>query len=254
MNKKEIGYIVFTLCFFAFGIFAARQHLSRKADTVISTHESEEQRSVGRAGSQQEKQDPAEPLINNETATIESLADEFAIPADIRSELIEAAGNGTAEADWEESEISREDLSEARLGFSNLAGSGLERRAANVSAGYSLTEEGFAQLYEASLPTSDTDSEEEKGLKSDALTMLGVSAALSQESEKAESALRAVIDQYPDTEAAPVARLELSRMLAEEGRVDEAQQLLTEGITLHRDDPEYVEIAESLREEIESNE
>jgi len=179
---------------------------------------------------------------------------EFSLPQDLKAELSEAANKGEVKAEWGEGKISKEELQEAGLAISQVAASQIDNKIKNITAGYSVADKAFAEKLNACLPALDnSDSEEDKILKSEALSSMGFSMLMEQKPEQAEKAFTALIRDYPDTQAAPVAQLELARLISEQGRTEEAQQLVDKAVSQYSSDKEYLTTAQALKKEIEAN-
>lgn len=72
--------------------------------------------------------------------------------------------------------------------------------------------------------------------------------------ETAEKAFNTLLERYPDSEPAPMVHLELACMMWQQGRTEEALRTVNEAILLHREDKEFTEMAQDLKQEILNDE
>ena len=180
---------------------------------------------------------------------------EFSLPQDLEAELSEASKKGDVNTEWAEGRISKEELQEAGLTITQLAESQIDNKIKNITAGYSIADKAFEEKLIACLPSSEnSDSKQDKALKSEALSTIGFSALMEQKPEQAEKAFIALIRDYADTQAAPIVHLELAKLISEKGRVREAQELADKAVSRYGSDTEYAAIAQALKEEMEGNE
>jgi len=216
-------------------------------------------------------------IISPKTETIphQQAADmffrEFPLPQSLKAELSTAARTGNIRNEWGEAKISAEELQEAGLMPAQMAQPELENKIKNISAGYSIAEESFAENLNNCLPDkfiphlpagSNTPQEgagfiadeQNRILNSEALAAMGFSALMENKPARAQEAFTALIRNYPETLAAPMAHLELARLMSEEGRFSEARQLLEQFSSLYANEQEYLALAQDLKKEIEVNE
>ena len=139
----------------------------------------------------------------------------------------------------------------------------VDNKTKNITEGFSVSDEAFAEDLNNCLPEEAVEKapeqaveedEETRSLNSEALSAMAFSALMEHNYAQAEEAFSALIRDYPDTEPAPMAHLELARLMFEEGRIPEAQQLVDKAISLYGQDEEYLLIAQGLKKEIETNE
>lgn len=165
------------------------------------------------------------------------------LAASLPVEEKQAGVDAGSEGEKQEPEVSFE---------SGQANAGVKERQVSEEA---ENDEEIEELEEGigSEESSEARKEQKCLLKSEALSMLGFSAAAEFNYEQAKEAFRALIQHYPDAPSVPIVRLEYAYLLFEEGAIDEAREAVDEAIYQHYDDKEYVEIAEGLKDVIQSS-
>lgn len=179
---------------------------------------------------------------------------EFSLPQDLKAELSEAERNGNVSNEWGEGKISEEELQKKGLTAAQLLESMLDNKIKNIIAGYSMPDKTFTENLNNCLPDKAIDDKQTRILNSESLSAMGFSALMKHKYTRAEEAFTALIRNYADTLAAPIAHLELARLMSGKGRFREAQQLIDKAISFYGSDKEYLTIAQALKEEIQINE
>jgi tetratricopeptide (TPR) repeat protein len=193
---------------------------------------------------------------------------EFGISEKMEQELLVAVRDGNLEEEKETQELTEEDVRKLKTIVRHLG-------ASSISAGYKVSDKTLDEIIkgpleeEPDVPPEDPEpkdpqpdpvpgpSKKPDGLcrySSETLAMLGFSAMAALNYEEAEDLFRALLYCYPDSQEAPMVRLELARLLFEQGRINDAQQEVDEAIKRHDDDRKYVQMAEELRMVIEGDE
>lgn len=191
---------------------------------------------------------------------IEQYAKEFNIPAELQQELINAVKKGTVDTGWANSEITEKELDDAGISLNKIARQKPDSKTENISAGYRVSGAVFENMLAACKPAKD-DSQQTKELKHQALEMLKLS-----ELAKGNQALPENIPEShsDDTEESPMLKLEIALLALKEGndnkdleKIKQAWAIINEALKENQEDKkdkEFVEIAESLLEEIKSYE
>jgi outer membrane protein assembly factor BamD (BamD/ComL family) len=84
-------------------------------------------------------------------------------------------------------------------------------------------------------------------LTSDALATNGLMAMADLNYAKAQDAFSALLKYYPQSEEAPVVRLELARLMFEQNQPEAAQKLIDEAVSINAADSDYRQIAINLK-------
>jgi len=184
----------------------------------------------------------------------ESYAKEFNLPEDIREEFLDIIGEGEATSVQNDSAATDEELNEAGISSAQIAETLVGEEMENITSGYDVDDQNFDEMVSACLPTGINEASDSAALKSQALATMGFSAIAEYRYEQAEKAFTNLIQSYPDEEPTQMARLEYSNLLAEQGRTNEAKQVLNEATTINSSDNEYVSMANSLNQKIERSE
>lgn len=177
---------------------------------------------------------------------IEEYAKTFNLPRELKEELF-ALSEKDSPPDSNENTAADEPLNE------DVLARFIQNKETNInSAGYRISAEQFNQLIEVCLPrnTEQAVIDTDKELKSQALLTVGLSALTDFNYTRAQKAFETVIGYYPDSLAGEAAALELGHLLFDRGNADQGRQVIDDAIYLHRDDKEYIGIAESLKEEL----
>lgn len=175
--------------------------------------------------------------------------DQFDVPNKIKKVLADDFKNGITDQEWVQSPITEADIRES--GISPKEVSAFKPK--NITAGYKVSDAGFDSMFKAAVKTKGL-SAQEKNLKAKALVDLGFSVAQNFKPQEAQKAFQAVINDYPDSESAPIAYLEYSRLLFEAGRLSEAGSVVSEAIYKYAKDKGFLSLAKSLKNEINSYE
>lgn len=196
-------------------------------------------------------------IISQKTENIShsqgALFKEFSLPQDLQKEIAEAERNGDIMDEWSEGKISIDELKKAGLTPNQFSQPQLDKKIKNITAGFSISDRTFAQNLNDCLPDKDIG-EQFKVLNSEALSAMGFSALMENNYTQAQQAFTALTRDYTDTKAAPIAYLELARLMSQEGHFREAQDLINKAMSLYGDDKEYIVIAQALKKEMEANE
>lgn len=232
-----------------------------KRDTVLSEAETTKQSSAftPRAlNSQQPKTNPKPPKIvrasSQEIRALEKQMKDFNLPSKVKKELITALKRNGLEEKGAKGPLDEQELVEAGLSLRQIARSGLSKEAVNINSGYRVEDEDFDNMLKASLYSVEADSLQARQLKSAALASLGFSSLAEHNYHQAEKAFKSFISDYPDTESAPMVRLEYCRLLLEQGRIQEAKVAVDEVISLYSNDQEFVNLAQGLKAQIQNDE
>ncbi len=145
-------------------------------------------------------------------------------------------------------------LNEADAFLSENPRPSLSKEKKNLASGYSTDAENFDKMISACLPKGAYEDSDSAALKSRALSNMGLSALMEERYEDAEKAFVMLINNYPEQEAAQVIRLEYSMLLIRQERLSEAEQVVNEAIALNSDDKDYMSIAGSIKEKIDTYE
>lgn len=179
---------------------------------------------------------------------------EFNLPDHLRREIAEAERNGDIKDGWGEGKVSIDELEKAGLTSNQFSQVWeLDKKIKNITAGFSLPAQTFAQNLNDCLPDKETTAQV-KILNSEALSAMGFSALMENNYLQAQQAFTALINNYADTQPAPLAYLELARLIFQQGHFSEAKDLINKALFLYGEDKEYLIIAQSLKEEMEANE
>ena len=180
---------------------------------------------------------------------------EFNLPKAVKTKLLTAAKNGSVNDVWGEGQINKNELIVAGFIPARLPQTLLDSKTKNVTAGLSVADNTFADNLNSTLPDKTVvEDEQTRTLNSEALSDMGFSALMEQNYSQAEEAFSTLIRNYADTEPAPIVHLELARLISEEGRAVEAQQLVDKAILQYPSDSEFITIAQTLKNEIKINE
>lgn len=201
----------------------------------------------------------------DELNKVKVYAEEFNLPNDLKEELLAAARNPIEGSDSGDTKDT-EEIPDKEVIFTHLIHFAENSKDNPVTAGHNLPEGISDEIIASSLPvetsrdeasqTIDGDSTDEKieGLKSEALATIGFLAMTEFNYGLAKKAFSTLLKYYPDSDQAPMVRLEFARLLLEEGQINKARDIVNEAIYLYREDKEYVQIAKDLREEIKNYE
>jgi len=200
------------------------------------------------------------PLMNKPVSESEVTAREYAkkfnIPKDIEEELIEIIREGKEAAVLPDRRIADKKITKSPPNTDAYLLFGLEKpllskRMKNMVSGYSTKTEDFDKMVSACLPEIAYGDSDTATLKAHALSNMGFSALMEDRYEDAEKAFVVLIDNYPYEEVTQITRLEYSRLLLEQGRINEAEQAVNEAMALNSGNKEYTLMANSLKDRIE---
>ncbi|MGD0336364.1 MAG: tetratricopeptide repeat protein [Candidatus Omnitrophota bacterium] len=239
MKKVLLTLLVIGLLASTFALFIIRSR--KKGPAVISSRYSVSQ--IKETG-----------VENHPQQSTGSSFKEFDLPQDLKAKLSEAGKKGDVNDQWGEGKISSEELKKAGLTPEQLSYPALDNKIKDITAGYSVSDKAFSDNLNNCLSGKTVQDEQTKTLNSEALSAMGFSALMEHNYTQAEEALTALTRDYAATKAAPMAHLELARLLSQEGRFKEAQQIVDKAVSQYGSDKEYVVTAQALKKELEANE
>jgi len=179
---------------------------------------------------------------------------EFNLSQALMAKLSKAQETGKAKTEWGKAKISAGELYQAGLMPGQVLHADFNTKERNITAGFSVPDSTFTENLNNTLSDKTIEDEQTRILNSNALSDIGFSALMENNYAHAEESFGALIRDYPDTQAAPVIYLELARLVAENGRVVEAEGLVDKAITQYGSDIEYLELAQSLKATMLTNE
>ena len=185
---------------------------------------------------------------------VEEYFKEFTLPPALKAKLLSAIRNGVINDAWGIGQISKDELRLAGFIPARLTQPLLDTRTKNITAGFSVAIQTFVENLNNTLPAKNAEDEQTRLLNSDALSAMGFSSLMEHNYTQAEEAFRALIRDYADTQPAPIVHLELARLVSSEGHPAEARQLVDKAVSLYSSDKEYINFAQSLKNEIKINE
>jgi len=240
-----IGVLTLILVFFLMQRKKNAPAISSNARNFISelkVHQEAEPRTIISHKTEASPSQPAEVLFK-----------EFNLPQGLQREITEAQRNGEIKDEWGEGKINIDELQKAGLTTSQFSQPELDKKIKNFTAGYSVFDKDFAQKLKDCLPDKNID-EQIKALNSEVVSAMGFSALMENNYVQAQQAFTALTRDYVDTQPAPIAYLELARLLFQQGRFKEAQELINKASSLYNDDKVYMVVAQSLQKEMAANE
>ena len=205
----------------------------------------------------------AEEKVKHQAKTIEKQAaldtanqyiDTFDLPNDLSKQLRKAADTGELKTDWAASDVSEQELQEAGVSLSQVSETELDRKIENLASGFTIEDEEFEKMLTACIPLKDKDNEQALSMKAESLAMMGLTALSTQNYDQAKKAFDSFLSYYRDDEISQVVYLEYSRMLFEQGDKTGALSVLDQAFSQFGKDLEFREVANSLKETIESDE
>lgn len=183
---------------------------------------------------------------SKETLELPDELEQFNLPEAAREKIKSFIENG-------ELDDSAADISLPPEGLKGVSLS-LDKKTNNLSAGQKIAPENFDKIFKAGLEALDSQSEQVQSLGSQALLDLAFAAVEASDFIQAETAFKALIKRYPDKQSTQAAYLEYSRILFQQGRLNQARDLLSEAFRVYSQDKEFLLLAKKLEESIDSYE
>ncbi|MFH1644863.1 MAG: tetratricopeptide repeat protein, partial [Candidatus Omnitrophota bacterium] len=179
-----------------------------------------------------------------ELKEFEEQSEDFNIPAELKDEIMDLVKTGELLGEdeaFDEIEIKESLLEEGDVGKIESCS-----RDENLGAGFNVAEEDYVSMINSCLPEVN-DTEQARDLKSSALTQIGYSALEAHDYVAAEEAFYAVITHYKNTETALIVSLEMTKLMIDQSRFDEAQSVLNEVSDLPGEDSDFGEMVSELQ-------